>query len=265
MPAVATLLVVLLSGCGEDAPAARSGAAPELPVLPGLPAGARVDYQLGGAYAPAAGVAGVVRDRADAPAPGLWSACYVNAFQTQPGAVGWPEDLLLHDASGARVEDPDWPGEHLVDVSTPELRERLLDVVGPWLDGCAAAGFDAVEPDNLDSWTRSGGLLTAEDAAATARLLVDRAHATGLAIGQKNAPELAGADLGFDYAVAEDCGQYDECAVYTEVYGTVLDVEYTEAGFTRACATPGLHVQRRDLDVVLPGAPGYVAEWCPAR
>ena len=230
--------------------------------MAGLPAGARVDYQLGGAYPPADGVAGVVRDRTAEPAPGLWSACYVNAFQTQPGSADWPEDLLLHTPDGARVEDPDWPGEFLVDLSTPEQRERALAVVGPWVDGCAADGFAAVEADNLDSWTRSGGLLDAEDAAAFARLLVDRAHAAGLAVAQKNAPELTGAGIGFDLAVTEDCGRYDECAGYTAEYGTARDVEHTAAGFARACDVPGLSVQRRDLDVVPDDDPGHVAEWC---
>ena len=227
-----------------------------------LPTGARVDYQLGGAYPPAAGVTGVVRDRTDSPTDG-WSACYVNAFQTQPGSTDWPEDVLLHDG-GHRVEDPDWPGEYLLDVSTAARRTRVLAVVGPWIDRCAADGFDAVEPDNLDSWTRSHGALDEADAAATARLLVARAHAAGLVIGQKNAPELAGHQLGFDYAVTEDCGRYDECATFTDAYATVLDVEYGDAGFRRACAVPGLHVQRRDLAVSTPGTPGYVAAWCPA-
>ncbi|MGY1640627.1 endo alpha-1,4 polygalactosaminidase [Geodermatophilus sp. SYSU D00703] len=262
MPAVAAL-AVLLSGCGsDDAPSAPS---PAQPTLAALPAGARVDYQLGGAYAPAPGAAGVVRDRTDAPAPGLWSACYVNAFQTQPGADDWPEELLLHDTSGRRMEDPDWPGEFLLDVSTDQRRAEVLAVVGPWIDGCAASGFDAVEPDNLDSWTRSDGLLTAADAASTAETLVDRAHAVGLAIAQKNAPELAGEDLGFDFAVVEDCGAYDECTVYTDAFGSVLDVEYTADGFQRACTLGGLSVQRRDLDLTVPGDPAYVAEWCPAR
>ncbi|GAB4080225.1 endo alpha-1,4 polygalactosaminidase [Modestobacter muralis] len=78
-------------------------------------------------------------------------------------------------------------------------------------------------------------------------------------------PELAGAGLGFDYAVAEDCGAYDDCAVCTAGYGTVLDVEYTDEGFDAACRTPGPSVQRRDLDVTLPGDPAYVAAWCPDR
>ena len=208
---------------------------------------------------------GVVRERTDGPAPGSWSACYVNAFQTQPGDAGWPEALLLHDAAGARVADPDWPGEFLLDVSTPGRRQAVLDVVGPWIDSCSAAGFDAVEPDDLDSWTRSDGLLDVDDAVAMAGLLVERAHAAGLAVAQENAPELADDDLGFDYAVAEDCARYDECAVYTDAYPSVLDVEYTDAGFERACALTGLSVQRRDLDVTRPGDPGYVAAWCPER
>jgi hypothetical protein len=263
---VCAAVVVLLAGCGApDEPEAAPPSGPAVAALTGLPAGARVDYQLGGPYPPAAGVAGVVRDRTAAPAAGVWSACYVNAFQTQPGTTEWPVDLLLHAAGGDLVEDPDWPGEFLVDVSTPAQRDRALDVVGPWLDACAAAGFTAVEPDNLDSWTRSDGLLDIDDAAAMARALTDRAHAAGLAIGQKNAPELTGAGLGFDYAVAEDCGRYDECTGYTAAYGTVLDVEYTDEGFSAACAVPGLSVQRRDLDVTLPGDPAYVAAWCPER
>jgi hypothetical protein len=265
VPAVIAALL-LLAGCGgpdeEAAPGPASSAAQVAP-LAALPAGARVDYQLGVPYPPGPGVAGVVRDRTATPAAGLWSACYVNAFQTQPDSADWPEDLLLHGADGERVEDPDWPGEFLVDVSTAEQRDRVLAVVGPWLDGCAAAGFTAVEPDNLDSWTRSDGLLDADDATATARALAERAHAAGLVIGQKNAPELAAAGLGFDYAVAEDCGAYDECPVYTAAYGTVLDVEYTDDGFEAACGTPGLSVQRRDLDVTAPGDPAYVSEWCP--
>jgi hypothetical protein len=264
VPAVIAALVVLLAGCGDPEAEVAPPSGPPAVALSGLPAGARVDYQLGGPYPPAAGVAGVVRDRTASPAPGLWSACYVNAFQTQPDSTDWPDDLLLRTADGTPVEDPDWPGEFLVDLSTAEQRDRVLEVVGPWIDGCAADGFTAVDPDNLDSWTRSEGLLDADDAAATARALVERAHAAGLVIGQKNAAELAGAGLGFDYAVSEDCGVYDECTVYTAVYGTVIDVEYTDDGFDRACGTPGVIVQRRDLDLTLPGDPDYVAEWCPA-
>lgn len=251
------LLAVLLltTACSASAPDAAGGA----------PWGLRVDYQLGGAYEPADGVTGVVRDRTDPPAPGLWSACYVNAFQTQPGSDEVPQELLLRTADGERVEDPDWPGEFLLDVSTPELRDRVADLVGSWIDGCAEDGFDAVEPDNLDSWTRSEGLLTRADAEATTRLLVERAHAVGLEIAQKNAAELDGAALGLDYAVTEQCQVYDECDVYTDAYGDrVIEVEYTDEAFDTACAARGdtVAVQRRDLDVSVPGSEGYTSRFC---
>jgi len=249
------LLVVLLVVTGCSGPDADTGP----------PWGLRVDYQLGGASDPADGVTGVVRDRTDPPAPGLWSACYVNAFQTQPGSDEVPEDLLLRTADGALVEDPDWPGEFLLDISTPELRDRVAELVGSWVDGCADDGFDAVEPDNLDSWTRSAGLLTRQDAEAVTRLLVDRAHAAGLDIAQKNAAELDGAALGLDYAVTEQCQLYDECDVYTDAYGDrVIEVEYTDDAFQAACDARGdrISVQRRDLDVSVPGSAGYTSRFC---
>ncbi|MCW2574534.1 MAG: uncharacterized protein JWR66_564, partial [Modestobacter sp.] len=189
-----------------------------------------------------------------------------------PGGLpaGWrcdpaPGELLLRDSAGHLVEDPDWPGEFLLDVSSAQHRADVLAVLGPWIDGCAAAGFDAVEPDNLDSWTRSDGLLTAADAA---RAVVARAHAAGLAVAQTNAPELTGADLGFDYAVAEDCQRSDECHTYTAAYGgAVLEVEYTAAAFDRACRLRAdtVSLVRRDVGVSVPGDPDYVAAWCPAR
>jgi hypothetical protein len=200
----------------------------------------------------------VTRDRHDPPA-GAYPVCYLNAYQTQPEDTAWwrrtHPDLVLP------VEDPDWPGEFLLDVSRPAA---VLAVVGPWVDACAAAGYRAVEPDNLDSWTRSGGRLTEADALAYARLLTARAHARGLAAGQKNAAELGprGRAAGFDFAVTEDCGAQEECAAVTAVYGTaVLDIEYSRDGFAAAC--PARHpVVLRDLDVRPAGSPGYVREAC---
>jgi hypothetical protein len=247
------VLALLTAGCG---PARPEVAAP--------PAGVGFDYQLGGAYPAGDDVGIVVRDRTASPDPDRYSLCYVNAFQTQPGTSDVPDELLLHGSDGTAVEDPDWPGEYLLDVSTADRRNAVLDVVGRWIDGCADDGFDGVDPDNLDSWTRSDGALTSDDAAAMARLLVTRAHADGLAIGQKNAVDLTGEDLGFDFAVTEDCQAYDECTAYTAAYDVVLDVEYDDAAFGAACAAgyPHVSVVERDVDLTARGTAGYVARWC---
>ncbi|MGW9378620.1 endo alpha-1,4 polygalactosaminidase [Streptomyces albidoflavus] len=263
-------LALLLAGCGTPGsgsgqPEPTQSASPaRKPEPPPLDAG--LDYQLGGAYRPDDDVQVVVRDHGARPARGLYNVCYVNAFQAQPGARGWPEELLLRDARGREVIDEDWD-EVLLDLSTEELRRAAADRVGRWIDGCAQRGFDAVEPDNYDSFTRSDGLLDAADAQAYLALLVERAHSRGLAVAQKNTAELAGdrKRLGLDFAVAEECGQYEECAVYDQAFdGRVLVVEYTEKGLERACAAADrrLSVVLRDRDVLPEDEQGYVRGAC---
>jgi hypothetical protein len=239
------------------------------------PVAARADYQLGQPYAPASGTRLVVRDRESSPAPGLYNVCYVNAFQTQPQDNDWwrsrhPDLLLRRD--GNEVGDPAW-GEILLDISTPAKRTALMSVVGPWIDGCAAAGFDAVETDNLDTWTRSGGLLDRSHALAFSRSLTSRAHGHGMAIAQKNAAELgaSGPAAGFDFAVAESCQEYDradgqpECQSYIDEYGgRVIVVEYDAAQFARACGRFGgqVSVILRDVDLTAPGSSSYRYDSC---
>ncbi|MEU1970920.1 endo alpha-1,4 polygalactosaminidase [Microbacterium sp. NPDC019599] len=253
--ALTALLVALVSGC--SAPPAPDVALP--------PAGAVADYQLGGAYDPAPEVTLVVRDSTEAPAPGRYSVCYLNAFQTQPGETP-AADLLLTDQDGESIADPDWPDERLVDIRTDAALERAADGIAR----CADAGFDAVEFDNLDSFTRSAGLLDAEDALAFAADLVQEAHAAGLAAGQKNTAELTehGHRTGFDFAVAEECDVFEECAAYTDVYGdAVIAIEYTDdlrRPFAEVCADPDRPATMilRDRDLVPAGEPGHVFEHC---
>jgi hypothetical protein len=251
------LLVALVTGCaGADG---------------GFPGRAVVDYQLGGAYPPPAGVTLVVRDSTAEPAEGLYNVCYVNGFQTQPGErdrwLAERRDLVLSGTDGSPLADPDWPDELIADTSTPERRDRLAEVVGAVVDRCADTGFDAVEIDNLDSYSRSEGALTVEDNLAFAAVLARRAHDRGLEIGQKNAAELgtrARDEAGFDFAVAEECVRYDECAAYRTAYGDrVIDIEYTDnlPGGVCDADRPAATVIR-DRDLVPPGEPGHHYERC---
>jgi hypothetical protein len=251
-----------LTGCDDPGDNGRS-TSPKAATVRLPPRHAGFDYQIGGAYPPPAGVRIVSRDRSDSPATGLYNICYVNAFQAQPQErSSWPADLLLRDARGKAVIDEDW-NEALLDLRTPERRERVAQRVNGWIDDCADKGFDAVEPDNYDSYTRSRNLLTAADATAFMRLLSRHAHARHLAVGQKNTAELAGlrARTGLDFAVAEECGQYDECGVYAEAFDDrVVDIEYTDSGLRKALARWGdrLSIVRRDVNVSMPGTAGYV-------
>ncbi|WP_405664202.1 endo alpha-1,4 polygalactosaminidase [Streptomyces sp. RK9] len=273
-----TAVLAVLTGCstadkstdrGADRPTDRHTTAPEkTPRKPG--ANTPFDYQLGGPYPPPDGVRAVSRDRSAKPAPGRYNICYVNAFQAQPGkkAAAWWDDkhpgLILRDDDGAPVIDEDWD-EPLLDISTAAKRKELLGVVGGWIDGCARSGFDAVEPDNLDSYARSDDRLDPADATAFARLLVRRAHDQGLAVAQKNTAELLGKGIGFDFAVVEECGQYDECEPFSSAYdGRVFDIEYETKGYDAACRRWGkeLSIVLRDRDVLPAGEKGHVYRRC---
>ncbi|GAA2054326.1 endo alpha-1,4 polygalactosaminidase [Williamsia deligens] len=232
-----------------------------------LPAGT-FDYQLGGASPLPAGAGVVVRDATASPAPGVFSICYVNAFQTQPGDR-WPADLLVRGGDGRPIVDPDWPDENIVDISTAARRDAAAVRVGTVIEECARAGYRAVELDNLDSWTRSGGAFDADAALAFARLLTHRAHRVGLTVAQKNAVDVArrGHDeAGFDFAITEECDRYDECAEAAAVYGgSVLDIEYTDnlrGSFGQVCARTPVRAILRDRGLVPAGSRGHVYAHC---
>jgi hypothetical protein len=231
------------------------------------PVNGSLDYQLGGAYTPPAGVNVLSRDRSDEPAAGAYSICYINGFQTQPGEEDdWQPDLILRDAAGNPVIDPDWD-EALLDVSTADKRARIAEVIGGWIDDCAAAGFDAIEIDNLDTYSRSNGRISQDHAVAQMALFSARAHAAGLAIAQKNSAELLErrGELGTDFCVVEECSRWNECDDFVSAYGSaVLMIEYRRRDFSAGCSAYGsTHaIVLRDLELRPAGRRGYVFEGC---
>jgi hypothetical protein len=221
-----------------------------------------IDYQLGGAKAMPAHVGILVRDREARPAKGRYDVCYVNGFQTQPHERRfWKKRMwLVLKRDGRPVVDEAW-GEWLLDIRTPTKRRALARILGRWTDRCADDGFDAVEYDNVDSFTRSHRMLKRRHAIAFARLLVRRAHAADLAAGQKNMAGFDGTRIGFDFAVAEECERYRECKRYVASYGRrVLVIEYRKRDFRRACRqyADALAIVLRDRDLTRDG----VRRWC---
>ena len=233
------------------------------------PADALWDYQIGGGYTPPDGVQVVSRDREDSPAPGLYNICYVNGFQIQPHEESWWQtiypDLILRDSNGDPVVDADWD-EMLLDVRTPANREALAVIVGEWIAGCAEDGFDAVEIDNLDSYSRSDSLISQTDNIAFMGMLSDIAHENGLAAAQKNAAAfLAGTDrMKTDFAVVEECNRWKECGDFKDAYGDLLFiVEYRTQDFEAGCsAFPELSIVLRNINVSTPASASYVYDGC---
>ncbi|MCA1981391.1 endo alpha-1,4 polygalactosaminidase [Nocardioides nematodiphilus] len=249
------VLAVLAASFLADAAAMAAAVDP-------LPTGTRFDYQLGGVRDVPSDVGIVVRDRTAPPLPGHYNICYVNGFQTQASQLRFwrrHDDLVLH-RGGRPVVDSAWE-EWLLDIGTAGKRHRLAAIVDRWTAGCARHGFEAVEFDNLDSFTRSHGLLRRADAVRYARALVRGAHRVGLAAGQKNLAGFDGRRVGYDFAIAEECGRYDECDAYRRHYGrAVLAVEYRRRDLAADCRRYGdqLNVVLRDRDL----SADSVRRWC---
>lgn len=269
-------ILLVLGGCGSAASRCGSEAGrqgdPAGDVAVGSirlpPRDGKLDYQLGGAYLPPAGVAIVVRDHKAPPLPGVYSICYVNGFQIQPDEAStwisrYPE-LILRDDAGRPVIDATW-NEMLIDVRAAR-RGAVAAIVGAWISDCRRAGFDAVEIDNLDSYTRSGGRLVEADAVAMMAAFSGAAHAAGLAIAHKNAVELIArrSALGTDFAITEECNRYSECDEFRAGYlDRVLMIEYRREDFTAGCAAhPGISIVLRDRQLVAPPDPAYVYDSC---
>ncbi len=269
--ALACAVVALSATAAQAQPEPSAAAAAiQLPPVPGV-----LDYQLGAAYTPPAGVTIVTRDSTASPAPNVYNICYVNGFQTQPDERDlWlkeRKDLLLSDSRGNPIIDPEWPDEFLLDTSTQAKRTRLAEITGTAISRCAQRGFKAVEIDNLDSYSRSRGKLTVDHNLAHATLLATRAHGLGLAIGQKNSSEeseRARDEVGFDFAFSEECHYWDECDMYSDVYqDQVMNVEYTDnlrGTFREVCDDPQTPPTTilRDRDLVGPNNSAYRYERC---
>lgn len=165
-------------------------------------------------------------------AAGRRTICYLSTGAWEdfrPDAGAFPASM--------RGEGNGWEGERWLDIR--RLTE-LEPLIAKRFDMCRDKGFDAVEPDNMDAYrNRSGFPLTAGDQLNYNRLIVRLAHDRGLSVGLKNdldqIPELVG---DFDFAVNEQCAQYDECARLTPFIAAgkaVFHVEY-ELPASRFCA-----------------------------
>ena len=146
-----------------------------------------------------------------------------------------------------------WEGERSVDI-------RRLDVLGPILakrfDMCRQKGFDAVEPDLMENYAIDSGFpVTAADQLRFNRFVARLAHERGMAVALKNdsgqVDELVG---DFDFAVVEECAEFDECALYApfiKAGKAVLHVEYklAKSDFCRDTKARGFSSMRKDLDL----------------
>ncbi|MFJ6699053.1 endo alpha-1,4 polygalactosaminidase [Streptomyces sp. NPDC091272] len=174
--------------------------------------------------------------------------CYINA-----GA--WEDFRPDRDDFPASVRGgPNgWDGERWLDI-------RRLDVLRPLMDRrfemCRRKGFDAVEPDLMDAYLHDTGFpLTAAHQLAYNKMLSSLARTKGLAVGLKNdLPQIPELVRYFDFAVNEQCAEFDECAAlrpFVTAGKAVFHVEYDLANgeFCAQSRRLGLSSMRKNLEL----------------
>jgi hypothetical protein len=150
--------------------------------------------------------------------------CYFSAGSFEdwrPDADDFPEAVLGEPLDG-------WPGEWWLDISRLDL---LGPIMSARMDLAVEKNCDGLDPDNVAGYTNNTGFpLTAEDQLTYNIWLATEAHARNLSIGLKNdieqIPQLVSY---FDWALNEECFQYEECETllpFVEANKAVFGIEY---------------------------------------
>lgn len=162
--------------------------------------------------------------------------CYFSAGTYENWQVD--KDKFTPADYGLTLED--WNRERWLDIRSVNVHNIMLSR----LDLAVEKGCDGVEPDNVDAYAigfeRTGFTLTANDQLAFNRFLANQAHMRNLSIGLKNdLDQIRELVDYFDFAVNEQCFEYNECelllpfidankAVFTAEYENIYKTDTSE-------------------------------------
>lgn len=152
--------------------------------------------------------------------------CYFSAgsyedFRDDAGE--FPEEVL-----GDPLDD--FPDERWLDIRSAEVLEIMLTR----LDTAVSRGCDGVDPDNMDGYSNDSGFdLTAADQLLFNAQIANAAHDRGLSVGLKNDLEQIEVLVEyFDFAVNEQCYEFDECDLlqpFLSADKAVFNIEYDDS------------------------------------
>ncbi len=153
--------------------------------------------------------------------------CYIDVGsweQYRPDRDQFPKSVIGNKYEG-------YPNERWLDI---RKFRKFAKPLKARIRMCARKGFDGLEPDNLAGYqNRTGFPLTAKDQLRFNRWIARQAHKAGLSVALKNDPDQARQLVkNFDYAVVEQCFQYNECGRFSpfiKAGKAVFSVEYETA------------------------------------
>jgi hypothetical protein len=150
--------------------------------------------------------------------------CYFSAGSYED----WRPDAKVFPASVRGKPLDDWEGESWLDV---RQAKTLVPIMRNRMRQAAKKGCDAVDPDNVDGYKNDTGFpISYIEQLSYNRALAIQAHKLNLAISLKNDLEQIN-DLVkyFDFAVNEQCFQWNECPKlkpFIKAKKPVLGIEY---------------------------------------
>jgi len=163
--------------------------------------------------------------------------CYFSAGSYE----NWRIDANKFSTNDYRNTLDGWEGEMWLDVRSNNVHKIMKNR----LELAYEKGCDGVELDNMDGYVNNSGFnISADEQLAYNRFLANEAHKNGLSVALKN-------DVGqivqlvdyYDFAVNEQCFEYDECELmlpFIENNKAVLNAEYKKEYVTdkiKICST----------------------------
>jgi hypothetical protein len=182
-------------------------------------------------------------------AMGRRAICYIDVG----GAENYRDDYHLFPESVLGNTVDGWPDERWVDIRQIEL---LTPVMTGRMDMCRQKGFDAVDPDLMEAYAADSGFpLTYGDQLRYNRWIAGLAHERGMGVALKqDIDQVKDLWADFDFAVNEQCFQYDECDLYRPVLDAgkaVFEIEYnvSPAQFCPNAERLGIFAMRKRLSL----------------
>lgn len=150
--------------------------------------------------------------------------CYFSAWSYEK----WRPDADQIDSAAIGRTMDGWPDERWLDIRN---LAALMPVMTERMKLAVSKGCDAVDPDNVDGYANKTGFpLTASHQLTYNKALANKAHSLGLMIGLKNdVDQINKLQYKFDFAVNEECFEYNECAPYNSFINAgkpVFQIEY---------------------------------------
>lgn len=158
---------------------------------------------------------------------GSYAICYISAGSWE----NWRPDAGQFPASVKGKNLDGWPGEKWLDTRNINA---LASLMSHRMDMCASKGFDGVEFDNIDGHIQDSGFgISYTQQLTYNKWLADTARAKGLKVGLKNNLDQVSRLVGhYDFAVNEECYEWNECAELTpfiNAHKPVFHVEYNHS------------------------------------